>query len=196
MEREEMGGDQLRRTLRRLAHEIIEDAADLRALVLVGLRSRGVPMAERLAAHIQALEEIRPPVGALDVTLYRDDLDRGGSRNKIQKTNLPFTCEGREVVLVDDVLCTGRTVRAALTALAAFGRPRRVRLAVLVDRGGRELPVRADFVGRNVTARPGEEVRVLLEETDGREAVLLQGETAPEHNGKEKQPNIGSSTAP
>ena len=191
-----MGGDQLRRTLRRLAHEIIEDAADLRALVLVGLRSRGVPMAERLAAHIQALEETRPPVGALDVTLYRDDLDRGGSRNKIQKTNLPFTCEGREVVLVDDVLCTGRTVRAALTALAAFGRPRRVRLAVLVDRGGRELPVRADFVGRNVTARPGEEVRVLLEETDGREAVLLQGETAPEHNGKEKQPNIGSSTAP
>ncbi len=191
-----MGGDQLRRTLRRLAHEIIEDAADPRALVLIGLRSRGVPMAERLAAHIQALEEIRPPVGALDVTLYRDDLDRGGSRNKIQKTNLPFTCEGREVVLVDDVLYTGRTVRAALTALVAFGRPRRVRLAVLVDRGGRELPVRADFVGRNVTARPGEEVRVLLEETDGREAVLLQSETAPEHNGKEWQPNIGSSTAP
>jgi pyrimidine operon attenuation protein/uracil phosphoribosyltransferase len=191
-----MGGDQLRRTLRRLAHEVIEDAADLRALVLVGLRSRGVPLAERLAAHIQALEEIRPPVGSLDVTLYRDDLDRGGSRNKIQKTNLPFTCAGREVVLVDDVLYTGRTVRAALTALVAFGRPRRVRLAVLVDRGGRELPVRADFIGRNVTARPGEEVRVLLEETDGREAVLLQSETAPEHNGKERQPNIGSSTTP
>ncbi len=196
MEREEMGGDQLRRTLRRLAHEIIEDAADLRALVLVGLRSRGVPLAERLTAHIQALEEIRPLVGALDVTLYRDDLDRGGSRNKIQKTNLPFTCESREVVLVDDVLYTGRTVRAALTALVAFGRPRRVRLAVLVDRGGRELPVRADFIGRNVTARSGEEVRVLLEEADGREAVLLQIETAPEHNGKERQPNIDSSTAP
>jgi pyrimidine operon attenuation protein/uracil phosphoribosyltransferase len=97
---------------------------------------------------------------------------------------------------VDDVLYTGRTVRAALTALVAFGRPRRVRLAVLVDRGGRELPVRADFIGRNVTARPGEEVRVLLEETDGREAVLLQSETAPEHNGKERQPNIGSSTTP
>jgi pyrimidine operon attenuation protein/uracil phosphoribosyltransferase len=153
-------------------------------------------LAERLTAHIQALEEIRPLVGALDVTLYRDDLDRGGSRNKIQKTNLPFTCEGREVVLVDDVLYTGRTVRAALTALVAFGRPRRVRLAVLVDRGGRELPVRADFIGRNVTARPGEEVQVLLEEADGREAVLLHSETAPEHNGKERQPNIGSSTAP
>ncbi|MEE9274177.1 MAG: bifunctional pyr operon transcriptional regulator/uracil phosphoribosyltransferase PyrR [bacterium] len=193
MEREELAAEQVGRTLRRLAHEIIEQAGDLSALVLIGLRSRGAPMAERLAAHIEALEGVRPPVGALDITLYRDDLDREGARAKLQRTDLPFSCQDRGVVLVDDVLYTGRTVRAALAALVNFGRPRWVRLAVLVDRGERELPVRADFVGRNLPVRPGEEVQVLLAEVDGRDAVLVRGEPVSEENARahasrEKQP--------
>lgn len=174
MEREELSSEQLQRTLRRLAHEIVEQSEDLGRLVLVGIRTRGVSLAERLARNIEAIGYGSLAVGALDVTLYRDDLDRGGdARVRLRKTNLPFSCEGKEVVLVDDVLFTGRTVRAALAALVNFGRPRRVRLAVLVDRGGRELPVRPDYVGKNLAARPGEDVRVLLEELDGRDAVVI-----------------------
>lgn len=165
----------LRRTLRRLSHEILEQTADLSALALIGIRTRGAPLAERLAGELRVLAGSRPPMGALDVTLYRDDLNRGGGvRAKLRKTELPFSCEGKDVILVDDVLYTGRTARAALAALVSFGRPRRVRLAILVDRGGRELPVRADFVGRNVEAGRHEEVRVHLEETDGRDAVFRQ----------------------
>ncbi|MEE9197912.1 MAG: bifunctional pyr operon transcriptional regulator/uracil phosphoribosyltransferase PyrR [bacterium] len=175
MVREELGSDQMRRTLRRLAHEIIEQAGDLRELALVGIRTRGVTLAERLAGDIEQLGDIRPPVGALDVTLYRDDLDRaGGARVRLQKTDLPFSCAGKDIILVDDVLYTGRTVRAALAALVNFGRPRRVLLAVAVDRGGRELPVRADYVGRNLDVRPDEEVQVLLQESDGRDAIVVQ----------------------
>lgn len=174
MEREEIGAEQLGRTLRRLAHEIIEKAEDFSALVLVGLRTRGGPMAERLADHIKTIEGTRPPVGILDITLYRDDLDQSGARTKLQRTELPFSLEGKEVVLVDDVLYTGRTIRAALAALVNFGRPRRVGLAILVDRGERELPVRPDYVGRNVSVRPEEEIKVLLEEIDGRDAVIVR----------------------
>ncbi|MBI2177686.1 MAG: bifunctional pyr operon transcriptional regulator/uracil phosphoribosyltransferase PyrR [Candidatus Tectomicrobia bacterium] len=182
MEREELGPDQIRRTLRRLAHEIVEQTADLGPLALVGVRTRGVHLARRLARDIQALGGSLPPVGALDVTLYRDDLDREASaRAKLQKTDLPFSCADREIVLVDDVLYTGRTTRAALAALVSFGRPRRVRLAVMADRGGRELPVRADFVGKNLAVRPGAEVKVLLEEIDGRDALVVRtkGTAAP-----------------
>ncbi len=175
MVREELGSDQMRRTLRRLAHEIIEQAGDLRELALVGIRTRGVTLAERLAGDIEQLGDIRPPVGALDVTLYRDDLDRaGGARVRLRKTDLPFSCAGKDIILVDAVLYTGRTVRAALAALVNFGRPRRVLLAVAVDRGGRELPVRADYVGRNLDVRPDEEVQVLLQESDGRDAIVVQ----------------------
>jgi pyrimidine operon attenuation protein/uracil phosphoribosyltransferase len=143
--------------------------------VLVGVRTRGVHIARRLARDIQALSGSLPPVGALDVTLYRDDLDLGsGARTKLQKTDLPFSCADKEVVLVDDVLYTGRTTRAALAALVNFGRPRRVRLAVVADRGQRELPVRADFVGKNLSAGPGAEVKVLLEEIDGRDALVVR----------------------
>ena len=181
MEREELGPDQVRRTLRRLAHEIVEQTGDLGPLALVGVRTRGVHLARRLARDIQALSGSLPPVGALDVTLYRDDLDReANARAKLQKTDLPFSCADREIVLVDDVLYTGRTTRAALAALVNFGRPRRVRLAVMADRGGRELPVRADFVGKNLSVGPGAEVKVLLEEIDGRDALVVRAKaTAP-----------------
>lgn len=173
--REELGGEQLRRTLKRLAHEIIEQTHGLDSLVFVGIRTRGVTLAERLASVIHSLNNVRPPVGALDVTLYRDDLDSGeGARTKLRKTDIPFSCEGKDIVLVDDVLFTGRTVRAALAALVNFGRPRRVLLAVAVDRGGRELPVRADFVGRNLDVHPDEEVQVLLDESDGRDAIIVR----------------------
>jgi len=176
VEREELGREQVRRTLRRLAHEIVEQTADLPSLALVGVRTRGVHMAHRLARDVEALGGVLPPVGVLDVTLYRDDLDRGGgARAKLKRTDLPFSCADREIVLVDDVLYTGRTARAALAALVNFGRPRRVRLAVMADRGGRELPIRADYVGKNLAVRPGDEVKVLLEETDGRDAVVVRG---------------------
>lgn len=175
MIREELGSDQVRRTLRRLAHEIIEQASALEELAIVGIRTRGVTLAERLAANIEHLGGIRPPVGVLDVTLYRDDLDRGGgARVRLQKTEIPFSCTGKDIVLVDDVLFTGRTVRAALAALMNFGRPRRVRLAVAVDRGGHELPVRADYVGRNLDVQPDERVQVFLEERDGQDAIIVQ----------------------
>ncbi len=169
----QLGAEQLRRTLRRLSHEILERTTDMSALVMVGIRTRGAPLAERLAEELRSLTGARPLVGALDVTLYRDDLDQGGDvRTKLLRTHLPFSCEERDVVLVDDVLHTGRTARAALAALLGFGRPRRVRLAILIDRGGCELPIRADFVGRNVEAAPHEEVRVNLEEIDGQDAVF------------------------
>jgi len=175
MEREELGPDQIRRTLRRLAHEIVEQTGDLAPLALVGVRTRGVHIARRLARDIEALSGTLPPVGALDVTLYRDDLDReAGARAKLQRTDLPFSCHDREIVLVDDVLYTGRTTRAALAALVSFGRPRRVRLAVMADRGERELPVRADFIGKNLSVLPGTEVKVLLEEIDGRDALVVR----------------------
>ena len=163
----------MRRTLRRLSHEILERTADLSSLVFIGIRTRGAPLAERLAGELMSLVGVRPLVGALDVTLYRDDLNQGGNvRTGLKKTDLPFSCDDKDVVLVDDVLYTGRTVRAALAAIVGFGRPRRVRLAILVDRGGRELPIRADFVGRNIETARTEEVRVHLEETDGRDAVF------------------------
>ena len=173
MTMKQLDAEQLRRTLRRLSHEILERTADLSELVFIGIRTRGVPLAERLAGELQSLVGVRPLVGALDVTLYRDDLNLGGGvRTGLKKTDLPFSCEGKDVVLVDDVLYTGRTARAALAALVNFGRPRRVRLAILVDRGGRELPIRADFVGKNIEAIHPEEVRVHLEETDGQDAVF------------------------
>ena len=163
----------IRRALTRIAHEVAERNQGTADLVLVGMRTRGVPLARRLARILGEIEGRPVPVGELDVTLYRDDLPMRGLRPAIQQTDIPVDITGKVVVLVDDVLYTGRTVRAALDALMDFGRPRRVQLAVLIDRGHRELPIRADYVGKNVPTSRREEVQVRLEEVDGTDEVLL-----------------------
>ncbi len=165
--------EEMRRAISRIAHEILERNAGATELVLVGIRSRGVPLAQRLAAKIGALEHISVPVGQLDVTLYRDDLRSRGAQLTVRPTELPEDINDRVVVLVDDVLYTGRTARAALDALLDHGRPRKVQLAVLIDRGHRELPIRADYVGKNVPTAREEIIRVRLAEHDGLDAVLL-----------------------
>jgi len=162
----------VRRTLTRLAHEVVERNGGLDGLVLVGIQTRGVTLAGRLATIIEGFEGKRPPVGALDITLHRDDLAARGLDARTRPTALP-NIEGRNVVIVDDVLFTGRTTRAALDALNDFGRPRVVRLAVLVDRGHRELPIRADMVGKNIPTAHPDDVQVLLVEEDGRDAVVV-----------------------
>ncbi len=171
--RELMSADDLRRAVVRLSHEIVEEAHGAAGLVLVGLHTRGAPLAERMATLISGFESAAVPWGTLDVSLHRDDLGRRGVRPALHRSEIPVGITDKDVVLVDDVLYTGRTIRAALDALNDFGRPRRILLAVLVDRGHRELPIRADFVGKNVPTRRDEEVQVLLRETDGRDAVLL-----------------------
>ncbi len=165
--------DGVRRTLQRLAHEIVEGNAGVDNLVLVGILRRGAPLATRLADAIEGFEGRRPPTGSLDVTLHRDDFaERGLNQTPQRPTELP-DIDGQNVVLVDDVLFTGRTVRAALDALNSYGRPRVVRLAVLVDRGHRELPIRADIVGKNIPTARHDDVQVLLVEEDGRDAVVV-----------------------
>jgi pyrimidine operon attenuation protein / uracil phosphoribosyltransferase len=165
------------RALTRIAHEVLERAKGADDLVLLGIPSRGVPLAHRLAARIAAVEGTDVPVGSLDVTMYRDDLRLHPAR-ALERTDLPPEgVEGRTVVLVDDVLYSGRTVRAALDALGDLGRPARVQLAVLVDRGHRELPIRADYVGKNLPTALTERVHVLLEETDGEDSVTIETTT-------------------
>ena len=168
-----MDGARLSRTLARMAHEIAERHPDLRGVVLVGVRTRGVPLARRLAALARGAGGAEPPVGALDITLYRDDLTMVASQPVMKGTEIPVSIDDRTVVLVDDVLFTGRTVRAALDELIDFGRPSRIELAVLVDRGHRELPIRADYVGKTLTTARGESVQALLREEDGEDQVLL-----------------------
>jgi pyrimidine operon attenuation protein/uracil phosphoribosyltransferase len=165
--------DGVRRAIARMAHEIVERDADVDDLVLVGVRSRGVPLAHRIARTILEFEERRPSVGELDVTLYRDDLFRS-RRKSVAPSNIPLDITDRRVILVDDVLFTGRTIRAAMDALMDFGRPRAIRLLVLVDRGHRELPIRPDYVGKNLPTAREELVEVRLEETDGRDEVVLR----------------------
>lgn len=162
----------IRRTITRLAHEIVEGNAGLEGLVIVGLQTRGATLAQRIADAIESFEGTRPSLGCLDVTMHRDDFDRRGLRGTPQPTELP-EIEGRTIVLVDDVLYTGRTIRAAMDALNDYGRPSTIRLAVLVDRGHRELPIRADIVGKNIPTARTDDVRVLLNEDDGRDAVIL-----------------------
>ena len=166
----------VRRALSRIAHEIIEKNRGTEDLVLVGIRTRGAPLADRIASSIASFEGVDLPSGALDVTLYRDDVALKNPR-ALELTTVPTDLDGRVVVLVDDVLYTGRTIRAAFDALLDLGRPRAIRLAVLVDRGHRELPIRADFVGKNLPTSSEEVVRVHVEELDGEDAVLI-GETA------------------
>jgi pyrimidine operon attenuation protein/uracil phosphoribosyltransferase len=167
------------RIVDRIAHQILEKTDGGTGTILLGIPTRGAPLAHRLAARIRAFTETVVPAGTLDVTLYRDDLRLRGPR-ALERTDLPAEgIDGRRVVLVDDVLFSGRTIRAALDALSDLGRPRSVQLAVLVDRGHRELPIRADYVGKNLPTARSENVRVLLQEVDGRDAVVLARGTEP-----------------
>jgi pyrimidine operon attenuation protein/uracil phosphoribosyltransferase len=168
-----MDSVQIRRTIMRIAHEIVERNKGVKDIILVGIRKRGVPLAERIAAAIEKFEGVDTPVGALDITLYRDDLQMISHRPVVRNTEIKEDINDRIIVLVDDVLFTGRTVRAALDELIDFGRPRAIQLAVLVDRGHREFPIRADFVGKNVPTASRETVEVLLFEEDGEDLVYL-----------------------
>jgi pyrimidine operon attenuation protein / uracil phosphoribosyltransferase len=169
-----MTADEIRRATIRLSHEIVEKQAGTDGLLLIGIQRRGVPLARRIAAAIVENEGAEVPVGALDITFYRDDLSLVAQQPVVKGTELPSGIDGRTVVLVDDVLYTGRTIRAAMDALVDFGRPQAIRLAVLVDRGHRELPIRADHVGKNVPTSREELVRVHLEETDGEDGVEIE----------------------
>ncbi|MDE3113709.1 MAG: bifunctional pyr operon transcriptional regulator/uracil phosphoribosyltransferase PyrR [Chloroflexota bacterium] len=168
-----MGADDVRRAIARIAHEIVERDGDPTRIALVGIRSRGDVLATRLRAAILANEGVQLPLGILDITLYRDDLTRVASAPIVRTTEIGFPVDDRIVVLVDDVLFTGRTIRAAMDALVDYGRPKAIRLAVLVDRGHRELPIRADHVGKNVPTQPRDDVRVHLTEVDGRDEVEI-----------------------
>jgi pyrimidine operon attenuation protein/uracil phosphoribosyltransferase len=171
--RQIMTAEEIRRATIRISHEIVEKQAGTAGLTLVGIQRRGVPLARRIAAAIAENEAAAIPVGALDITFYRDDIGMRAETPEVHETNIGFDITGTVVVLVDDVLFTGRTIRAAMDALVDFGRPDAIQLAVLVDRGHRELPIRADYVGKNVPTRRAEEVRVLLSEVDGEDGVLV-----------------------
>ncbi len=167
----------IQRTLTRVAHEIIEKNKGTANLVLIGLRSRGVDLARRLSHRLKEIDGGQIPVGALDITLYRDDLGKAGRHPTVRKTEITFSIEDKKVILVDDVLYTGRTTRAALDGLMDLGRPRVIQLAVLVDRGHRELPIRADYVGKNVPTAKTEQVQVMLQEEDGVDRVVIMEST-------------------
>lgn len=166
--------DGIRRALTRIAHEIIERNKGTEELVLIGIRRRGVPLARRLAEKIKEIEGSLVPVGILDITLYRDDLSSLYPHPVVRQTEVNFPVKGKTVVLIDDVLFTGRTIRAALDAVIDLGRPRSIQLAALIDRGHRELPIRADYIGKNVPTSRRELVEVRLAETDGEDEVIIQ----------------------
>jgi len=161
------------RALERLAHEIIEKVKVVEGIALVGIKNRGAYLAERIADKIKDIAGARPPVGALDITLYRDDLTQVAEQPVVHATEIDFNIDGIKVILVDDVLFTGRTIRCALDALIDFGRPSQIQLAVLIDRGHRELPIRADYVGKNVPTAPKEVIEVRMSEADGKDEVVL-----------------------
>jgi pyrimidine operon attenuation protein/uracil phosphoribosyltransferase len=178
-----MDSERISRSLTRIAHEIVERNRGVGDLALVGVRTRGVPIARRLAASLRDITGVEVATGALDITLYRDDLMKTavGPQPIVRRTEIPFSIDGRHIVLVDDVLYTGRTIRAALDALIDFGRPSTIQLVVLVDRGHRELPIKADYVGKNVPTSRRETIHVRLAEIDGRDEVTLdqvEGEPA------------------
>jgi pyrimidine operon attenuation protein/uracil phosphoribosyltransferase len=176
-----MDADRISRTLTRIAHEIVERNKGVDELALVGIRTRGVHIARRIARTLREITSREVPTGALDITLYRDDLMRTavGPQPVVRRTEIPFSIDDQKILLVDDVLYTGRTTRAALDALIDFGRPKAIQLIVLVDRGHRELPIKADYVGKNLPTNPEESVQVRLEETDGLDEVVLQQEARP-----------------
>jgi pyrimidine operon attenuation protein/uracil phosphoribosyltransferase len=168
-----MDAQDIRRALIRIAHEMVEKNKGIKDLCLIGIRTRGAVLAERLKACIQQIEEKDVPVGILDITLYRDDLTLVAHQPLVRETEIDFDISGKKIVLVDDVLFTGRTVRAALDALVDFGRPANIQLAVLIDRGHRELPIYADYVGKNLPTSQDENVKVMLEESDQRRDEVL-----------------------
>ena len=168
-----LSGSEIERTLVRLAHEIVEKNNGVANLGLVGIMRRGVPLAQRLAKILGRIEKAQVPVGTLDITLYRDDLSTVGHRPEVKKSTMEFDIQDKDIVLVDDVLYTGRTTRAALDALFDHGRPRRIQLCVLVDRGHRELPIEATFVGRKIQTTTNQSIEVKLQESDGADKVLL-----------------------
>lgn len=169
-----MDAQAIQRAMKRIAHEIIERNKGVEDVILIGIRSRGVPLSERIADEIKKIERVEVPVGVLDITLYRDDLSQLGYQAIVQGTDIPFDISGKTIVLVDDVLFTGRTVRAALDALIDMGRPKMIQLAVLVDRGHRELPIRADYIGKNVPTSSRETIVVKVSQVDETDAVLIQ----------------------
>ena len=173
-----MDADRMSRALTRIAHEILERNRGLDDVALVGIRTRGVPIARRLGQLLREINGDHVPVGALDITLYRDDLMRSpvGPQPVVRRTEIAFSIDDRRILLVDDVLYTGRTIRAALDALIDFGRPRAIQLVVLVDRGHRELPIKADYVGKNVPTSLKESVQVRLQEIDGVDETVIEGE--------------------
>ncbi|MGH8095334.1 MAG: bifunctional pyr operon transcriptional regulator/uracil phosphoribosyltransferase PyrR [Chthoniobacterales bacterium] len=169
--------EEMRRALRRIAHEIIERNRDLSTLILAGIPARGVELAERIAAEIEAIGNVPVTTGVIDVSMHRDDVGKRAALPVVRASQLPLPLEERTAIIVDDVLFTGRTCRAAMDALGSFGRPAGIQLAVLIDRGHRELPIRPDYVGKNLPTAPGERVRVRLEKTDGEpDAVWLEKE--------------------
>ena len=171
-----MDADRVSRSLARIAHEIVERNRGIEELAFVGIRTRGVPLARRIAQAIRAINDHEIPTGALDITLYRDDLMRHavGPQPLVRRTEIPFSIDDKRILLVDDVLYTGRTIRAALDALIDFGRPKSIQLVVLVDRGHRELPIKADYVGKNLPTSLSQSVQVHLTEIDGRDQVEIQ----------------------
>jgi pyrimidine operon attenuation protein/uracil phosphoribosyltransferase len=170
-----MEPDDIRRALTRIAHEVLERDKGVSDVVLVGIADRGDDLARRLAREIQRIERVEIPVGVLDITFYRDDIGMRAEAPEVHETRIPFDVSGTTVVLVDDVLYTGRTIRSAMDALMDLGRPRKIQLAVLVDRGHRELPIRADFVGKNVPTSRADDVRVMIAEIDGQDGVVVEG---------------------
>jgi pyrimidine operon attenuation protein/uracil phosphoribosyltransferase len=168
-----MTAEDIRRTIARIAHEIIERNKSMSDLVLVGMLTRGVPLAKRLAAYIKTFEGADIPTGSLDISLYRDDLDSRALQPILSGTNIPIDIAGKTIVLVDDVLYTGRSTRAALDAIIDYGRPATIQLAVLVDRGHRELPIRADYIGKNIPSARSEDISVELTEVDGQDQVSI-----------------------
>jgi pyrimidine operon attenuation protein/uracil phosphoribosyltransferase len=167
-----LSADEIRRTLTRLASQIVEEASDLSQVVLLGIYTRGVPLANMIATQIEVIEGVKVPVGAIDITFYRDDLDKIKTRTP-ERTQIPFDLTGKIVVLVDDVIYKGRTIRAALNAVSEYGRPEIVKLVVLVDRGHRQLPIHPDFIGKLLPTAKEEQVKVYIESFDGRDAVEL-----------------------
>ena len=166
----------MKRAIPRITYEIIERHQGIENVVLIGIKTRGIFIAQRIAQRLKELENIEVPVGELDITLYRDDKKQELEEAELHDSNIPVSLEGKEVILIDDVLFTGRTIRAALDAIMDFGRPRRIGLAVLVDRGHRELPVRADFVGKNIPTSTKEEIIVEMQELDGRDRIVIKTE--------------------
>lgn len=168
-----MSASEIDRTLQRLAHEIVEKSGGTKQLAMIGIRRRGVPLAQRIARAMRGIDGIDVPVGTLDITLYRDDLSTVAPQPVVQASEIPFAIDGSDILLVDDVLYTGRTVRAAMNGLFDLGRPRRIRLCVLIDRGHRELPIEATFVGRSVETSDTEIIEVRLQEIDHDERVMV-----------------------